>query len=116
MSELERLRAENAELNELFSRQHERGMRAIKLWREEHPGNDLVLPDLGALLDWLIDRGDVAGAWLGNEEWDLIEQMTAALRGVLEKLKVGEDRMITLINRIDHLGAERIRAQGGLTK
>lgn len=108
------LREENAQLNQLFAFQHERAMEATKLWREAHPGNDLVMPDLGRLLDWLIDRGDRAEAWLGDEEWELIGQTTTALRKTLEGLKTGEDRLINLANRIDALGAERIRAQGGL--
>lgn len=54
---LERAReaeAEAEELNRLFDLQHRRSMEAIKLWRKAHLGNDLVQPDLGKLLEWLL--------------------------------------------------------------
>lgn len=42
------------ELNELFDIQSTRMDEATKAWRAAHPGNDLVVPDLGALLAWLL--------------------------------------------------------------
>ena len=41
------------ELKDLFDLQQTRMEAATKLWRERNPGNDLVLPDLGRLLDWM---------------------------------------------------------------
>jgi hypothetical protein len=49
------VREENTELNALFDRQHERVMDATRLWREE-TGQHEVLPDLGDLVKWLMDR------------------------------------------------------------
>lgn len=47
---------EASELNKLFDLQHSRSMEAIVLWRKAHPGNDLVQPDLGELLTWLLSH------------------------------------------------------------
>lgn len=49
------LTAEDHDITDLFDLQHKRIAEAIKLWRLYHPGNDLVHPDLGALLTWLIE-------------------------------------------------------------
>jgi hypothetical protein len=48
---------ERDELQALINLQHKRTVKADQLWREAHPGNDLVMPDLGALIDWLLERG-----------------------------------------------------------
>lgn len=53
-----------AEYEATFWLQHRRMGQATKLWRKAHPGNDLVLPDLGELLDWLMARYDVSEALL----------------------------------------------------
>lgn len=50
------LEAKNAELEHLFEMQWRRMGAATAAWRQAHPGNDLVLPDLGALLAWLLDH------------------------------------------------------------
>ena len=52
------LEMENKELNALFDLQQTRMRLATLAWRAAHPGNDLVSPDLGTLLDWLIERGN----------------------------------------------------------
>ena len=52
--ELAALKTDNTELNALFELEHARSMEAIALWREAHPGNELVQPDLGKLLAWLM--------------------------------------------------------------
>ncbi len=53
---------ERDELQALIDMQHERVVEANRLWREAHPGNDLVMPDLGRLIDWLLLRSDEARA------------------------------------------------------
>lgn len=46
------------EMTTLFELQVRRMNEATALWRRENPGNDLVAPDLGDLLKWLIERGN----------------------------------------------------------
>jgi hypothetical protein len=50
------LQAEVQELDQLFELQHTRTVEADKLWREAHPGNDFVIPDLGRLVEWLLEE------------------------------------------------------------
>jgi len=54
--EIAKLKAELAEFNALFDLQHTRMNEAIAAWRKAHPGNELVSPDLGRLLDWLLSK------------------------------------------------------------
>jgi hypothetical protein len=56
MDELEKLRRENAELNSIFDLQWKRMQEAIKLWQKHNPGHDYTWPDLGRLLEWLMDH------------------------------------------------------------
>lgn len=49
-----RLKERSAELEDLFDFQHTRTVEAVELWRQAHPGNALVMPDLGELLAWLM--------------------------------------------------------------
>lgn len=61
VQELARLREENAELNELFDLQHKRTTEAVAAWRAADPDNRKgILPDLGALLEWLLDQARLA--------------------------------------------------------
>ena len=53
------VREENAELNELFERQDRRVQAATQLWREETK-EWLTQPDLGKLVQWLMDRASNA--------------------------------------------------------
>lgn len=55
--ELERLQAENSELEQLFDKQWKRTVEAGRLWSEAH-NKPLVRPDLGELISWLIKRHD----------------------------------------------------------
>lgn len=48
--------SEVVELNALFEMQQKRMGEAIKLWQKRNPGNDLVWPDLGRLLTWLMEQ------------------------------------------------------------
>lgn len=44
------------ELERTFDLQWRRDQDAIKRWQKANPGNDLVWPDRGKLLDWLMDK------------------------------------------------------------
>jgi hypothetical protein len=54
-SRLVRVTLENQELEMLFDLQHSRVTEATKLWQAAHDKPD-VLPDLGTLVEWLIQR------------------------------------------------------------
>jgi hypothetical protein len=54
-----RIREQESQLGEydrLFEVQWRRMMEAITLWRRANPGNELVMPDLGDLLTWMMNR------------------------------------------------------------
>ena len=59
-AELLRLELEVLEHEQLFSLQWKADMRAIKMWQEANPGNDLVWPDSAKLSVWLLERLDAA--------------------------------------------------------
>jgi hypothetical protein len=54
-AEVERLTGENKELNDLFDMQHTRTKEADKMWQEA-TGKRGTLPDLGTLIEWLLDQ------------------------------------------------------------
>ena len=54
--ESKQLRDELQEYEELFQLQETRMTEAVKRWRQENPGNDLTVPDLGKLLTWLLEK------------------------------------------------------------
>lgn len=47
---------ERDELEALFDLQWKADQRAVKRWREAHPGNDLVLPDRADMVVWLMEQ------------------------------------------------------------
>ncbi len=51
---LPRLIEEYRENNELFDLTWAANRRGVAAWREKNPGNDLVLPDQGNLVEWLL--------------------------------------------------------------
>lgn len=52
--------AEAADLRRLFEMQWERMTEATERWRAEDPeARSLIMPDLGALLRWLMDQADM---------------------------------------------------------
>jgi hypothetical protein len=56
-AEVERLKSANDDLNALFELQYTRMTEASALWRAEAPEERRnVMPDLGALLTWLMER------------------------------------------------------------
>ena len=79
-------REEVAELRALFDLQWKRSRQADKLWQAAHPGMDLVWPDLGELLTWLMQGHSLVREWrdgaLAGDAvtmWDLTERSTAWL-------------------------------------
>jgi hypothetical protein len=63
---IEALTAERDELQQVFDFQWEAHVRAVEMWRLEHPDNDLVLPDTAKLLVWLLEQVDEAKAKLAK--------------------------------------------------
>jgi hypothetical protein len=62
-AEVERLKSANDDLNALFELQYTRMTEASALWRAESPEErHNVMPDLGALLTWLMEKIDEAGS------------------------------------------------------
>lgn len=55
-TEVVELRTQLEELEATFDLRWKADMRAIKRWREAHPGNDLVLPDHADLVVWLLEQ------------------------------------------------------------
>lgn len=51
----EEVRALDAEFDELWRM----NMIAVRAWRAAHPGNDLVMPDMGEMLLWLCQRAGI---------------------------------------------------------
>ncbi len=57
----ERLRDDLVDLEHLFELQRKRVEEAQQRWRDEDPDNRaLTIPDLGRLLQWLMDQADSA--------------------------------------------------------
>lgn len=54
--EVARLREEVKECRATIDLGWKRSVEANKLWRNAHPGNDLVMADLGDLLTWLMEK------------------------------------------------------------
>ena len=50
------LEAEQAEHEASFNLNWEAEMRGVALWREGNPGHDLVMPDKGEMVAWLLDE------------------------------------------------------------
>lgn len=77
-AEIHALRAELAELRDLqrlFDLQHTRTVKADRMWSEAH-NKPLVMPDLGALIDWLLSSAAKYGShtsdcdiWRQSHQW-----------------------------------------------
>ncbi len=81
-----------AEYDALFNLQWTRMGEATEIWRKFNPGNDLVLPDLGELLTWLLERiekRDRAFVIL-KQSRDKLWQDTVLLHGELRKARGDE--------------------------
>ena len=59
-AEVRELRAANRELQSLFDLQHRRSQEAIQLWQTA-TGEHNMVPDLGRLLDWLMNQTGLVG-------------------------------------------------------
>ena len=46
------------ELKQTLELIHKSDMQAIKMWQKAHPGNDLVWPDRGKMIFWLLEQLD----------------------------------------------------------
>lgn len=57
------MRAADAEFDRFWARD----MVVVNAWRAAHPGNDLVLPDMGVVLDWLLQHAGILPAPLTTE-------------------------------------------------
>ena len=64
------------DLHMTFELRHKADMRAIEMWRKEHPGKELVVPDHADLVVWLISR-DIARQQLVEQ---LVEQVAEQVR------------------------------------
>lgn len=62
---------ERDELRSLFDLRWKADMRAIEMWQEAHPGNDLVWPDHGDMVTWLLERldGQIVQGWNHTFPW-----------------------------------------------
>jgi hypothetical protein len=47
---------EIAELEATLDLMHQADMRGCKMWQDAHPGNDLVWPDRGKMIFWLLEQ------------------------------------------------------------
>lgn len=54
------LEERNEKLERLFDKQWTRTRMAHRHWRQAHPGNELVNPDLGELVQWLMDKAGLS--------------------------------------------------------
>ena len=52
----DQLAVENASLRATLDAIIAADERAVKLWRAAHPGNELVIPDRGRLVGWLLEQ------------------------------------------------------------
>jgi len=75
----------NERLEHLFDIQWKRTREAGELWRQAHPGNELVSPDLGELVKWLTDRATAAEERLKEAERVIAE---IANQNIVEILNV----------------------------
>jgi len=58
--------AERDELQDLFDLQHTRTEKADELWRQAHPSDTFIIPDLGKLIDWLLEQRTVPRVMLNE--------------------------------------------------
>ncbi len=85
---------DNAELNFLFELQQTRTSKATIAWRAANPGNDHVSPDLGDLLDWLLEERGVC---------HVCEQRDAAhrYRELKDRAELAERKLHELEEEVD---------------
>jgi len=86
-AEINRLTAEVAEYEAMFDAAWEADMRGVQMWREAHPGNDMVLPDRANFTAWILAEIVVQRA--ENE------QLRAAIECALRQLADGNRVLAT---------------------
>lgn len=60
---------ENADLRDTLDAVIEADERAVDLWRAAHPGNELVIPDRGQLVGWLLEQNAALRADKERLDW-----------------------------------------------
>jgi hypothetical protein len=93
LAERDAARAEVDDLNATFSMMWKADMRAIALWREAHPGNDLVQPDRARMVRWLLDERDALRAQLRGASLDLLAANDAPLLHAEAAYQAGAEAM-----------------------
>jgi len=94
------LRKDNAEWQASFDLYDKAMARGTEQWRKANPGNELVLPDTGNLVEWLIAEN---------------ERMKNALKGIRAGLDAGmRNKTTSLRALVDDLRAERDELRGVL--
>ena len=84
---IEELREENAALRATLDAIIAADERAVKLWRAAHPGNELVIPDRGKLVGWLLEHNAALRAELDwkTERLKLLSDCLHNIDGLLKK-------------------------------
>lgn len=57
---------EHKELKDLFDLRWQADRRAVRMWRDKNPGNDLVIPDHAGLVVWLLEELDKEGGYVAT--------------------------------------------------
>lgn len=69
--------SDERELEAVFEARWKADQRAIKMWQEANPGNDLVWPDHGDMVVWLLERLDEREQWIAKLEDTVVELQDA---------------------------------------
>jgi len=109
LAKIEALEAEVSETDQLFETQHRRTREADKLWQEA-TGQHHVLPDLGTLIQWLLDRATTAEEQVATLKKDNLSVVIAVTKflGLLEEA-IGQP--IPGLNEVRNILLDR--AKGG---
>lgn len=89
------LKEDNRDWEQSFDLYHKADMRGIKMWREKNPGNDLVMPDKGNMVAWLLEQWD---ALLKSKSSD--PSLRESLKNAMKRIEKLEDE----ISNMEHCG------------
>lgn len=80
-------------MQRLLDLQQTRMTEAVSFWHENHPGKENILPDLGDLLHWLIEKSKV-----NQERWISVEESLPPLTERIDssKLSYSKDLLVWL--------------------
>ena len=110
---IKELRAENAELEALFSLRHKSDVQAIKMWRKEKPAERaLTMPSHDDLCVWLMDENATLRAALVKAKDDLIWSTGGWGQATEEMLAVARILMRQNVEAIDAALASVKEEQG----